>query len=132
MDKTFIKEIRAGLINSVERLKADNPEIILVSLCTTDGFNIRSFSNSELAIEADKIAAISSTICALSGSVAKQLSQEKFNTTIIETHSDNILFVGTEYLGAKCVLTVAAKPKMSLATARFCTRRLADAIKKMG
>lgn len=131
MDKVFIKEVRAELISSAESLRADNPEILLISLCTTDGFAIKSFSGPELNIETDKIAAISSTICALSGSAAKQLTQEKFKTTIIETHAENILFVSTEYLGTQCVLTVVAQPKMSQATVRFCTRRLAKEITKM-
>ena len=112
-------------------MRSDNPEINFVSLCTKDGFSVKAYSKNDLNIEADKISAISSTICALSGSAAKQLAAEKFSITIIETRTDNILFVSTQYLSSECVLTLAAKPKMSLANARFCTIRLAEAISKI-
>ena len=48
-------------------------EIILVSLCTTDGFPISCFSINELSNQADKFAAMSSTLSSLSDSSAKQM-----------------------------------------------------------
>lgn len=101
-----------------------NREVILVSLCTTDGFPISCFSISELSNQADKFAAMSSTLSALSDSSASQMNQGKCDITIVEATSGNMLFVKTDYIGKPCVLTVVAQDKMALAEARYKTKKL--------
>ena len=71
---------------------------------------------------------MSSTIAALSDSAAKQILKDQFNITIVETNSGNMLLVRSEYLDLPCVLTVAARTSMSLATARYKTKKLAEII----
>lgn len=114
---TFIKE-----------LCEENRDIILVSLCTTDGFPITCFSINELSNQSDKFAAMSSTLSSLSDSSVKQVNKGKCEITIVEATSGNLLFVRANYLSAECVLTVVAKEKMALATARYKTKKLAEAI----
>jgi len=123
--KTIIKP---ELLEGIKELCDDNREVFLVNLCTSDGFSIKSFASKALSGESDKIAAMSSTISALSDSSAKQVLQDQFETTIVETKSGNILFVRTSYLDLPCVLTVAARTKMTLATARYKTNRLAQLV----
>lgn len=120
--------VKSELLEGIKELCDNNKEMLLVSLCTTDGFSIKSFASKGLNAEADKLAAMSSTLSALSNSTATQLLQEEFDITIVETNSGNILFVKTKYLGLPCVLTVAARANMALATVRFKTKRLAQSI----
>ena len=112
------------LLRHMKALCEANREVILVSLCTTDGFPISCFSISELSNQADKFAAMSSTLSALSDSSASQMQQGKCNITIVEATSGNMLFVKTDYIGKPCVLTVVAQDKMALAEARYKTKKL--------
>jgi len=123
--------IKPELLEGIKELCDNNREVLLVSLATTDGFSIKSFASKELNAEADKLAAMSSTISALSDSSAKQLLRDKFEITIVEASSGNMLFIRTTYLGLPCVLTVAARAHMALATARYKTRQLADLINEI-
>ena len=84
-----------------------------------------SYASKSLSTEADKLAAMSSTISSLSDSVAAQILEDEFDITIIESETGNLLFVSTQYLGKPCVLTLGAKSSTSLATARYKTKGLA-------
>ena len=120
--------VKPELLEYIKELCEDNKEMLVVSLCTTDGFSIKSFASKGLNTEADKFAAMSSTISALSNSIATQLLKEEFDITIVETTSGNALFVKTRYLDLPCVLTVAARSDMALATVRYKTKKLAQGI----
>lgn len=119
--------IKPQLLQLIEEFCENNREVVLVSLCTTDGFPIKYSSTAELSAEADKLAAISSTISALSDSSARQMNQGQCDITIIEADLGNILLVKANYLGTACVLTVVANIKMNLAAARYKTKNLAQA-----
>ena len=123
--------VKPELSSAISDLCASNSDISLVNLCTSDGFSIESMSSATLETEADKLAAMSSTIGALSGSSAKQILNDEFSIAIVEASSGNMLFVSTSYLGVSCVLTLAAKSKMALATARYKTRELAKLISEI-
>ncbi|WP_145952531.1 roadblock/LC7 domain-containing protein [Psychrobacter sp. DAB_AL43B] len=120
--------MKTELLKSIKELCESNKEIVLVSLCTTDGFPITYLSIDELSAEADKMAAISSTLAALSNSSARQMNQGECDITIIEASSGNMLFVTANYLGTPCVLTVVANTKMTLAEARYKTKKLTVSI----
>lgn len=116
------------LSRCIKQLCEANREIALVTLCTTDGFPISCFSINSLSNQADKFAAMSSTLSALSDSSASQMKQGQCDITIVEATSGNMLLVKTDYLGKPCVLTVVAQNKMTLAEARYKTKRLASEI----
>ena len=118
--------VNIALTQCIREFCAANKEVTLVSLCTTDGFPISYFSTNELTALADKLAAMSSTLSALSDSAANQVNQGQCEVTIIETSSGNILFVKASYMGKSCVLTVVAKAHMMLAEARYKTKKLAQ------
>lgn len=120
--------IKQELLDGIKGLCEENKEVTLVSLCTVDGFSIKSFASKRLSAEVDKLAALSSTVSALSGSAANMVLNDAFNVTIIETDSGSILFVSASYLNQPCVLIVAANHKMALATARYKTKKLAETI----
>lgn len=115
---------KIALLGHMKALCEANREIVLVSLCTTDGFPISCFSIKELSNQSDKFAAMSSTLSALSDSSAAQMKQGKCDITIVEATSGNMLFVKTDYIGKPCVLTVVAQGKMALAEARYKTKKL--------
>jgi len=122
-------EVKAPLLHAMKELCTDNRDITLISLCTTDGFNIKSFASKSLDADADKVAAVASSLCALSNSSALQLMKSEFEITIIESVGGNTLFMKSEYLGKDCVVTIASKPDLSLAQARFSMKRFVDFIK---
>lgn len=135
LDMTMLKEkvdeklpAKIALLSHMRALCEANREIILVSICTTDGFPISCFSISELSNQTDKFAAMSSTLSALSDSSASQMNQGSCDITIVEATAGNILFVKTDYIGKPCVLTVVAQNKMALAEVRYKTKKLIGAI----
>lgn len=119
---------KRALLRHMKALCDANREISLVSLCTTDGFPISCIANSELSNQSDKLAAMSSTITALSDSSTSQMKQGKCEITIVEATAGNILLVKTDYIGKPCVLTLVAQNKMTLAEARYKTKKLSGAI----
>jgi len=127
LDMTIQNEkapVNTELLKHMNTFCEANREIMLVSLCTTDGFPISCVSIKELREQSDKFAAMSSTLSALSDSSASQMKQGNCNITIVEATSGNILLVKTDYVGKPCVLTVVAQNKMSLAEARYKTKKL--------
>ncbi len=131
LDTIMINEntqAKIELSRCIKELCEANREIALVTLCTTDGFAISCFSINELSNQADKFAAMSSTLSALSDSSASQMKQGQCEITIVEATSGNMLFVKTDYIGKPCVLTLVAQNKMTLAEARYKTKRLANRI----
>jgi len=123
--------VKAELLEHIKELCDSDRDISLVSLSTTDGFSIKTFASKALNAEADKLAAMSSTISSLSDAAAKQVLTNQFDITIVETGSGNMLFVRTNYLEHPCVLTIAARGAMSLATARYKTKKLAQSISEI-
>jgi len=124
-------EVKAELLEGIRKLCQSDRDIVLVSLCTTDGFAIKAFASKELSGESDKLAAMSSTISALGNSSAEQVLNNEFDVTIVESANGNILFVRASYLSFSCVLTVAAKQNMTLALARYKTKALAEKISQI-
>ena len=125
MKKIVLKQL---LIDTINGLRDEESDIILISLCTKDGFEIKSSLSEDLPMESDKIAAMSSTVCGLCSASSKLMFKSAFSTTIVETEHGNIFYISTTYLGFPCVLTIAVKSRLSLAIARYKTKRLAEDI----
>ncbi|MGO1965901.1 MAG: roadblock/LC7 domain-containing protein [Moraxellaceae bacterium] len=119
---------KAALSRHMRALSNANSEILLISLCSTDGFPIDTVSIIDLGDQNDKFAAMSSTLSALSDSSATQMKQGKCDITIVEATLGNILFVKVDYVGKPCVLTVVAKSQMALAEVRYKTKKLIGSI----
>ena len=112
----------------MKELASSSRDVTLLSIVTSDGFNLKTFSAKSLSIEFEKLAAMASSICALSDSSAKQLTGQGLKTTTIETSAGNILFMKTNYLTHQCVVTLVAKEGLSLAQARFIIQRFAEKV----
>ena len=106
-------------------LVAGKKNIRLVGLCTEDGFDIKSLADKSFELDSDKLAAMASSISALSNSSAQQLKRDGFTITIIETEDGNILLMKTRYLDQPCVISMATARESSLAQGRFELKRFA-------
>lgn len=124
-------EVRPELVEGMKKLADASNEITLIGLATSDGFKIRTLASKSLNIEPDKLAAMASSMCALSDSSAAQLTKGKFRMTTIETEEGNVLFMNTSYLGKPCVATLAAKEALSLANARFIIQRFVAEVESL-
>lgn len=124
-------ELKLRLEQMLKSLCIAKKEIFLASVCTVDGFNIRSVTSSARTTEVDKLAAMASTIVSLSAASAQQLMALPSTFTTIETEGGNILFLTAMLLGKECVLTIAANDTMQLATARYEAMRLAKSIAEL-
>ncbi len=128
MTNTSSIEARPELKELIKELCAEHREIILLSVCTLDGFSIESYASSETGMESDKVAAIASSLCALSNSSSIQFTDEEFDITIIESAGGNSLFCRTTYLETACVVTLSSRTNLTLAQARFALKRLSKSI----
>ena len=124
-------ELKLRLEQMLKSLCIAKKEIFLASVCTVDGFNIRSVTSSARTTEVDKLAAMASTIVSLSAASSQQLMALPSTFTTIETEGGNILFLTAMLLGKECVLTIAANDTMQLATARYEAMRLAKSIAEL-
>lgn len=106
-------------------------EILLINLSTEDGFLVASEAKNHFPDEADKIAAMSSTIFALSDASTNAVLKDQCSITNIESQSGTLLFMATTYKGTPCVLTIAGTSKMALANLRFMLKRLASQIEEI-
>lgn len=108
-----------------------NDGISLIDLSTVDGFNIYSVQAQEKRIELDKLAAVSSSIYALSNASAQQLTGEDLEITTVESKGHSMLFLKTYYQAKPCVLSLLVQKKMPLGEARYIARMLDKSIRDM-
>lgn len=105
--------------------------IKLISVCTSDGFDLFYASRKARKIEGDKIAAVSSTLCSISSASADKISSGKFKIATIESDIGNILFLRTKVGDIDCALCVEGSINISLGTLRFISQRLAKEIEEL-
>lgn len=121
-------EVKPELTELIKNLCVKNPEIKLLSLSTIDGFNIKAFAMKSLNVESDKLAAMASSLFALSNSSSEQLMQDKSTISTIESDKGNFLLMKSQYLDNACVIAMVAKSEMSLAEARFHLRKVSEVV----
>lgn len=117
-------------MSEIDRLYAMSSNIKLVALCTIDGFSIHQASIEFNAVP-DKIAAITSTLSAVSDSMSREITSGPFNIVCIESKQGNSVSVYTEYANKNVVLTVSANTKVSLGELRLRTKKLAQKISEL-
>ena len=116
------------LEKALKEIFSDYSEVSLISVATTDGFSIKALAKMSLGVELDKIAAMASSLNAISNSSSLQLMESDAIVTTIESDAGNILLMSSEYFGKSTVLTMVADNKLSLAQGRFLLARLAETI----
>lgn len=111
----------------VSELK-NNQQLQLLNLATTDGFRVCQVARQGLNIEGDKIAAVTSSIMAMSNSAARAVFSEDSQTIDIESNFGKIVIETISSSHGQLVITLCCQHDCSLATARFIARRLRQTI----
>ena len=111
-------------------------DIFAVTVCTSDGFDLCSVIEGSIQktrlLEADKISAMSSTMCSLSTAASNHiLDSDLQNTTIEAEDGSNVILLKVSFIELECVIFAAATDKVSLAELRFITKQLANGIEKV-
>ncbi len=97
-----------------------NQNILFISIATSDGFNVGcSKRTRELFAEADKLAAISSSLMAISNSSSKVICQLDCDSVTIESDGCNTLLSKLNDSGKEYVVMIAGNHSISLANLRF-------------
>ncbi len=112
----------------IESMFSQWTDMQFVYLSTTDGFHIFGLHQGAENAEPDKVAAIASSLFALSNTASKNILNDELQVSIVETMSGNIIFLRTHLNRADTVLTVAANKDMSLAKVRYHALRLSELI----
>ena len=120
---------RESLKRLLEEFSEKYLEAQVVSVCTSDGFDLCFVSKLNDTLEADKVSAISSTLCSLSNAASEQISNSALTITTIESvNGRNILLMKTTFCELECVICVEGTSKMSLAELRFVTNTLSEKV----
>ena len=114
-----------------EKVEYKFSDLHMLALTTADGFPICTRMSQQLQkVEEDKVAAISSSLLALSHSAARQVTASRLISTNIETSEANMFLVKTSYQNQKAVLCTVTGLKQNLGHARYFTHQLAKVIEK--
>lgn len=111
----------------VEEFK-NKPDLVLINLSTLDGFLLHQVNRTGQGVEGDKVAAISSSLCSMSTSAAREFFSDSSGIVNIETETGKIVFQHVDLKDKAAVITLCCKSKLSLAEARFVAKRLKDGI----
>lgn len=128
MTKKNSESSLANLVTLIDARFHENYEIDLISLSSTDGFDIHCIKSPDSTIEIDKLAAIASSVYALSNASVKQISDSDLNVITVETKNGNLLFLKSTFNQKATVLSVSSKSDMPLGETRYIATRLASDI----
>lgn len=131
MSVTTSVEPQTQLQSLVDGAFKNNFGISFIGLATLDGFDLCASPGIEETIDRDKLAAIASSVYALSEASARQIMGDDLEITTMEFSSGHFLFLKTLYQNKPCVLSVFASRKLSLGEARYTAKKLSDAIKEI-
>ena len=101
-------------------------DLKMIALTTADGFPI--CTEASLTAEEEKVAALNSSLLALSHSAARQITGSHLISTNIETSKANMFLVKTTYQNQKAVLCTVTGLKQNIGHARYFTHQLAKII----
>ena len=103
--------------------------IELISLATTDGFNVYCKKLDTYSFETDKLSAASSTLYSVCDAVTRQILGKKFEVTFIETGAGNVVCIALSTSSGDYVLTMSGSKEMNIASLRLAIKRLAEEVK---
>lgn len=112
-----------------EQFSESEDAVEVMSLSTSDGFPVQSFTRGQLSFESDTMAAAASTLFSVSNAVAHQILSKQYKSTFIEADQGNIFFISLKLADKDFVLAVCASESINIASLRLFTNRLASAIR---
>lgn len=104
--------------------------VVLLGLSTVDGFDVYTQTHLK-ECPSDKIAALTSTMCAMGSAISEQILSEELNSIIVESSGTNVIYTKNKYRGSDTILAIAYSEKIALGEARFLTKRLASSITEL-
>lgn len=116
-----LKEVFHLMEKKIEDLK-------VVSLATADGFNIHTHFCRDQDFEDDKLAAVTSSLLALSNAASKQLIGSSLVSSTVETKDGDMLLVNTKYEGKDCVICFITGNKQNKGHTRYFGLKLAQLV----
>ncbi len=124
-----------SLYPEITRLAEDyckeNTDLLIVNVCSEDGFVMGHTSNERTEIESDKMAAISSSISSISNSALMMISGKTSKLIIVESENYNFLLTQSTFRKKKCVVSFCASSLVSLAKMRFLVKRFGDSLSEL-
>ena len=105
-------------------------DLKVLSLTTADGFPIHCDVRQANKVEAEKVAAVSSSLISLSNAAARQMIGKPLESTTIETAGGNMFLCNTTFEEKKCVLCIVTGEKENIGHARYFTQQIAQLISK--
>lgn len=99
--------------------------IEVICLATTDGFPVVHRIGRDMAFDADKMAAASSTLYSISNAVAQQILSKSFKITIIEAEQGNMAFIALVADNKDFVLAISASAALNVGQLRVIIHRVA-------
>lgn len=109
----------------------DKTDLKLINLSTLDGFLLHQTARSNFSIEADKVSAISSSLCSMSNSATSEFFSDNPGVINIESASGKIILMEVKLGKKDGVITVCCSDSMSLAEGRFVAKRMKEKIEKL-
>jgi len=100
----------------------------LLCLATTDGFPVVSQMLPNMHLEADAMAAASSTLFSVSNAISRQMLERPFKVAFVESDRGNVAFVALTAVNLDLVLTMSANDQMNIGQLRTLIGRLANEV----
>ena len=120
-----------SLVAKLNDFYVQNDDVTIVSVSTSDGFEIHQSSVKKFQQSSDMVAAIASTFSSLSNSIAKEIVESPFKAAFIETGEGNFICVCTQCMQKNMVLTICADGLMSIGVLRAKAKNLAKEISNL-
>jgi predicted regulator of Ras-like GTPase activity (Roadblock/LC7/MglB family) len=108
-----------------KNLDAKLKNVRALNLTTADGFPLYSYINGSFKIEEDKLSAVTSSLTALSHAAARQIMNDAYESTCIETSMGMMFMVQTRYQNQDCILSLISYGQPNLGQIRYYLLRLA-------
>ncbi|MEO1575443.1 MAG: hypothetical protein AAFU65_10850, partial [Pseudomonadota bacterium] len=124
-----IREILGGFL---EKVFAEEKDIELLAISTTEGMNISHVASEGVSLAAPRLANLAGSVMGLGKDLTKNVLRQNPGTMCLETEGGNVCLVHTTFANYPCILTIAANRDVSLARIRLITVRLADQISSFG
>ncbi|MDO6747005.1 roadblock/LC7 domain-containing protein [Gilvimarinus sp. 1_MG-2023] len=110
---------------------AQNEALEVISLATTDGFPVHTFTSTNHGLEEDSLSAAASTLHSVSNAVSQQILRKNFKVAFIEAQQGNVAFVDLSIDGSSYVLVMSANETLNIASLRLLITRLAAEVVKL-
>jgi len=128
----FSPTVTEALRRQLEQFGADTPGVQLAVLGSADGFPVASYRGvGAAAVEAPKVAAMTSSIAALGEAIARETGLEGPARIIIEADTGTVVLIGINGIKPTVALAVVAGKQAILGHLLWAARNASNAIVRL-